>query len=393
MTRQCAEGRREFLLQTAGFNERDRGFAIYTDITERKQREQKLHALHSVADDLTTSKSVKDVCERTITASEEILSFDLSVVSINDGNRIIPTAVSKNVDPDGLTIMSVSEGIVGKTFREQESYRFDDVSDVPESNPQGPYASVISIPIGEHGTFQAVSERPDAFSERDLELAELLVSHAESALDRITHEQQVKQQSDQLEHLTSVVSHDLRNPLNVARGRLEILRDDCNSPEIDDIDKAHQRMEELIDNILSLRDSTTTDRREVLSVENLAQRSWETVETPNATLVIESDYTITGDPSRLQQLLENLFRNTIDHSEGAVTVTVGGIDDGFYVEDTGPGIPNSERDEVFTAGYSTHTSNTGLGLAIVQNIAQTHGLAVTVTQAESGVARFEFAKS
>ena len=62
----------------------------------------------------------------------------------------------------------------------------------------------------------------------------------------------------------------------------------------------------------------------------------------------------------------------------------------MYVEDTGSGIPEDERDEIFTAGYSTSTKNTGLGLAIVHNIAQTHGLAVSVTDSSSGGARFEF---
>jgi len=49
----------------------------------------------------------------------------------------------------------------------------------------------------------------------------------------------------------------------------------------------------------------------------------------NGLVTIEADY------NRLCQLLENLFRNAIDHGGEAVTVRVGNMDDGFYIEDTG----------------------------------------------------------
>lgn len=390
VTRKCVDGNRDFLLQTAGFDKNNRGFAIYTDITSRKQREHKRQALHRVADDLATSTSVKDVCERTVAASEEILAFDMSVISIQDDDRLIPTAASENVNPDHITTMSTSEGVLGKTLREQEPYRFEDASTHPEANPQGPYQSAISIPIGTHGVFQAVSRDPATFDEQDLELAELLISHSKSALDRITHEQQVRQQTDQIEQLVSVVSHDIRSPLSVAQGHLEMLRDEYESPHIDDIEQAHQRITELVDTVLTLRESTNNELNEAVSLERLAKRSWETVETPEAKLVTDGDDVLTGDPSRLQQLFENLYRNTIDHSSGQVTVTVGELADGFYVEDTGPGIPENEREKIFTPGYSTDADNTGLGLAIVQNVAQTHGFEVVVTQANSGGVRFEF---
>jgi signal transduction histidine kinase len=74
-------------------------------------------------------------------------------------------------------------------------------------------------------------------------------------------------------------------------------------------------------------------------------------------------------------------------------VTVGELADGFYVEDTGSGISENEREKIFTPGYSTDTDNTGLGLAIVQNVAQTYGFKLVVTQAESGEVRFEFKNS
>jgi nitrogen fixation/metabolism regulation signal transduction histidine kinase len=73
-----------------------------------------------------------------------------------------------------------------------------------------------------------------------------------------------------------------------------------------------------------------------------------------------------------------------------VTVRVGGLDDGFYVEDDGPGIPDADRDSVFEAGYSTAEESSGFGLTIVQQIAAAHGWTVRATDAAGGGARFEF---
>ena len=68
------------------------------------------------------------------------------------------------------------------------------------------------------------------------------------------------------------------------------------------------------------------------------------------------------------------------------------MNEGFYVADTGPGIPPSDREDVFEAGYSTSEDGTGFGLRIVGQIADAHGWEITVTESENGEggARFEF---
>ncbi|MFC7172817.1 sensor histidine kinase [Haloplanus litoreus] len=76
--------------------------------------------------------------------------------------------------------------------------------------------------------------------------------------------------------------------------------------------------------------------------------------------------------------------------DAQLTVTVGRTDDGFYVADDGPGIPESERDRVFETGYSTDPDGTGFGLNIVRSIAEAHGWEVVVTESADGGARFEF---
>jgi len=78
-----------------------------------------------------------------------------------------------------------------------------------------------------------------------------------------------------------------------------------------------------------------------------------------------------------------------DREYAAVTVRVGTLEDGFYVVDDGPGIPEAERDDVFEQGYTTGHDGTGLGLAIVDRIIEAHGWSVGVTDGDAGGARFE----
>ncbi|MFB6074782.1 MAG: ATP-binding protein [Haloarculaceae archaeon] len=209
--------------------------------------------------------------------------------------------------------------------------------------------------------------------------------------ERKEYEERLKRQNERLDEFASVVSHDLRNPLNVASGRLALAREECDSDALDAVARAHDRMAALIEDLLTLaREGETITDPESVALATTVEASWRDVETADATLVVEAARTIQADRRRLRQLLENLLRNAIEHGGPDVTVTVGDLDDGFYVADDGPGIPESDREAVFAAGHSTTEDGTGFGLNIVREIADAHGWAVAVTESDDGGARFEF---
>jgi signal transduction histidine kinase len=193
-----------------------------------------------------------------------------------------------------------------------------------------------------------------------------------------------------LDEFASLVSHDLRNPLNVAEARLELARQDCSSDHLDVVVRAHDRMRTLIEDMLLLaRDGARVTDVEPVALGGIVRECSETVDTAEATLVAETERTVQADATRLQQLLENPIRNAIEYGGMGVTVTVGDLDGGFYVADDGPGVPEAERESVFSTGYSMSDDGHGLGLAIVQAIAEAHGWHVTLTESEDGGARFE----
>ncbi|MGB9965713.1 PAS domain S-box protein [Halobacterium hubeiense] len=208
--------------------------------------------------------------------------------------------------------------------------------------------------------------------------------------DQKRRERELVQQNERLDRFTSVVSHDLRNPLQVAKGRLGLLRDDCESPHIDDIDHALERMDSMIADLLTLAQTGEEAMTiETIELSDLAKTCWETLSGTDATLNIDTERTVEADRDQLQQLLTNLLRNAVEHGGPAVTVTIGDTADGFYVADDGVGLPDSAGEQVFDAGYTTADSGTGFGLSIVEEVASRHDWTVTASNGARGGARFE----
>jgi PAS domain S-box-containing protein len=219
-----------------------------------------------------------------------------------------------------------------------------------------------------------------------------LVGVTRQITERKRYEQRLERQNERLEEFVSIVSHDLRNPLNVASGQLELAREECESERLDRVERAHDRMETLIGDLLQLaREGEEAQDLEPVRLEALVDRCVETVDTGDASVVVESDLQFRADAGRLHQLLENLVANAVEHGGDDVTVTVGRLLDepGFYVADDGPGIPEKDRERVFDAGHSTSDTGTGFGLSIVEEIAEAHGWEVRVTDGAQGGARFE----
>ncbi|MFB6178385.1 MAG: histidine kinase N-terminal 7TM domain-containing protein, partial [Halorientalis sp.] len=216
---------------------------------------------------------------------------------------------------------------------------------------------------------------------------------------------QLERQNERLEDFASIVSHDLRNPINVVSGRIELARRNPDDEHFEEMEDSLERMETIIDDMLAIaKQGQTVETPEQVDLTAVCEDAWSNVETRAASLTVDTDRSIAGDRNRLLQVFENLYRNAVEHgsssdrtqSEDAIDhwhegvhIRVGEIEDGFFVEDDGPGIPEDERDDVLEKGYTTAADGTGLGLSIVQTAVEAHGWDVTVTESSSGGARFE----
>jgi PAS domain S-box-containing protein len=361
------------------------------DVSERTRRRTVLEALHRIATTVQTADSIDDVCSRTVDAAADVLEFDMCSLLLREDEWLVPRATSAGAPADGSRPMRLDQGVAGKTFQTGESYRIDEVESDDDTDPaKDSYRSGFSVPIGTHGVFQAASSEPEAFDAQDVEFAEMLVSYTAGTIDRIEREAALERQNERLEEFASIVSHDLRNPLNVATGRLALAREQGEDSHLADVERAHTRMAAMIDDLLALaREGRSAIETEPVDVAELVTDCWRHVETKEARLDVETARVIEADPDRFRRLFENLVSNAVEHAGPGVTVTVGDLEDGLFVEDDGPGIPADEREVVFETGYSAPRTGTGFGLGIVEQICDAHDWNVLVTAGDDGGARFE----
>jgi len=302
---------------------------------------------------------------------------------IRDFNRSAATLFPALVDSTGEPLADVVADLAVAATTE-EVYEYDD---------------------GEETRYFRPATNP--FSANDVRLGTLLVLNDVTEEER--YRQQLEDKNDRLEQFTGMVSHDLRNPLNVAQGNSEVIYELIDAARTDEgyepltdetldtlgnstetLSRTLNRMERLIDDLLVLaQQGQEIDSREVVSLAAVAENCWEMVDQQKAAVVVDNDCTFTADPDRLQQLFENLYRNSIEHGGDGVTIRVGALDGGFFIEDTGPGIPEEKHDEVFDSGFTTNRDGTGFGLSIVEEIVEAHGWTVSLGESEEGGARFE----
>jgi PAS domain S-box-containing protein len=214
--------------------------------------------------------------------------------------------------------------------------------------------------------------------------------------DRKETEKELRRHNEQLEEFAGIVSHDLRNPLRVIEGRVELAQENCEREHLDAIESAADRMSRIIEDLLWLaREGRNIGALDSVVVQDAMADAWELVadDAGEATLQYADEAfattTIKADIDRLAQLLENLLRNAIQHGGEDVTVTVGPLNEGFYIEDDGPGIPEDNLEKIFSAGYSTRENGVGFGLSIVKQVADAHNWEVNATERTDGGARFE----
>jgi PAS domain S-box-containing protein len=209
--------------------------------------------------------------------------------------------------------------------------------------------------------------------------------------ERKERQRALRRQNERLESIAGAMSHDLRNPLNVAQGHLDLHED--SEDDLAPVGGALDRMEGIVEDVLTMaREGGSVEETEQVTLDHLARDAWEAVPTEAATLRAKGSVRLGANPSRLQRLLENLFRNAVEHVGEDVTVEVAGLEAGrgFYVADDGPGVPVDRRETVFEPGHTTAVDGTGFGLAIVEQIATAHGWDPALSEASAGGARFEF---
>jgi len=397
LERITVDGPREFLVHAIPTVRREGAFvyAVYADIGEQKRIERTLHALHEATRRMFLAEDPNGVAEVATSAAVDIIGFPTSGVRLYDPSTetLQPTSISREARAaiGDRPPFGPGDGLVWDAFERDEPAVVDDLDAMETAVGYGALRSLVVVPLDGHGVLLLGSREPSFFDERDVQLARVLGANVAVALDRAEQVERLRQRDaalkrevERLESFTGVVSHDLRNPLSVASGRLAIAMNHVDDPDataqLEKVADAHDRMAVLIDDLLTLaREGRTVDAPERVRLDEVASDAWATVPTHEASLRIdEADAVIRADPERVRTLLENLFRNAVEHAGEDVTVTVSAREGGFVVADDGPGF-EIDPARALEHGVSSGTGGSGFGLAIVHEIATAHGWKLTVS--------------
>jgi PAS domain S-box-containing protein len=256
-------------------------------------------------------------------------------------------------------------------------------ADAPGSAPSGGGYVVVAIDVTEREELAAERER-------------LYSVQREVTQSLIEQNNRLRELTQMKDDVVATVSHELRTPITSIRGFIELLLDGV--PELSEdqirmlrtIDRNSAQLQRVAEDLLAdpggghgLRVAFSE-----LDLRQLAEESVHACQTSATTAGVKVSLKpgpfvpVFGDPTRLHQLLGNLLSNAIKFSPrgGRVQVVVDVLEDfaRILVQDEGPGIPESDRSQLFERFYRLAAAmemgvpGTGLGLAIAKSVAEAH---------------------
>ena len=190
--------------------------------------------------------------------------------------------------------------------------------------------------------------------------------------------------------MTSRLSHDLRNPLTVIKGNLDLMMNSLESEPGEKAVKFRKRIDNAVDSMINIIDDvlqfskTPILQKETSSINELLESAVSNIEVPDKIKITlpESDFLVSCDQSKIKAVFSNLITNSIQSIEGEGKITISIKEESnylnIYIEDSGSGIAEENINEIFEPLFTTKVTGTGLGLGICKNIIDEHGGKISV---------------
>jgi signal transduction histidine kinase len=242
----------------------------------------------------------------------------------------------------------------------------------------------------------------ERWSDEDARLLATTFNTMTDSIQRFQREASQRERLSSLGRLSTVVAHEIRNPLMIIKTALRTLRRDQVPPErvktaVRDIDEEIERLNRIVTEVLDFArpikfDLAAADLNAVAS--DAVRAAAADAAKPAVHLSLDpSIHEVTTDAQRLRQVLVNVLGNAIQAVEGNGNVPQAGAPirletrrlDAEHVaitiRDRGPGIPPDVLPRVFDPFFTTRRTGTGIGLAISRNIVEGLGGRISVASA------------
>ncbi|WP_277541260.1 sensor histidine kinase [Haloarcula laminariae] len=364
---------------------------VVTETTDRRHHEATLGRLHEATRQMLLAETAERVAEVASRAAVEILGFPINAVHYYDeeAGALVPVTQSPACSDLLGEPPELDRGLAWESYQSGEVGVYQDVRAEDAVFDTGtPFRSELLVPLGEHGVFIVAARGVDQFTDTDVALAKLLGANMTVALDQVTSERQLAQQRDNLELLTRMMSHDIRNDLQVVGAVAEMLRDHADGAQQEYVEKIRRNTAAAVELTTSAQElveamlRTETDPSPVGLRETLGAQVDRVAETQTtATVTVDGeipDVTVLAD-EMLESVFRNVLKNAVQHNhEADPTVTVSAETDASTVRvrvaDNGPGVPDEQKECIFGRGERGMSSEgTGIGLYLVQTLVDQYG--------------------
>lgn len=220
----------------------------------------------------------------------------------------------------------------------------------------------------------------------------------ERVLARSVRLQEEKDRQERLAligQMTATLSHEIRNALGSVKGYTQWVDEkvDASDPRKQGLAlalKGADRIETLVRELLlyARPDACRIEPVDLAPLVESLVREAASGWTGTAVTDVGDAGRVLADPEKLRRVLGNGIRNAVQAMAGEGTLTISARPEGrrvrIRIEDSGPGIPESERDRLFTPFHTTKTDGTGLGLAYSRNAIEEMGGRIALRNREDG---------
>jgi signal transduction histidine kinase len=227
-----------------------------------------------------------------------------------------------------------------------------------------------------------------------------------ASIARFQRESALRERLSALGRLSTVIAHEVRNPLMIIKGSLRGLRRDGVADEVReaaaDIDHEVARLDRIVGDVLDFARPLRLERAPVdvhSLVRDAAGATQGGADGAALRFALEPPApTVVTDRERLRGVLVNLITNAREslvasaRSNGQIEIGARGLDRGgvvLWVADRGPGIPSADLPHVFEPYFTTKRTGTGLGLAISRKVVEALGGTIRIESRESEGTRVE----
>ncbi|MFB6175599.1 MAG: GAF domain-containing protein [Halobaculum sp.] len=385
------------------FDESDRYFGqllatMLRTALDRTERERTLEAVQRTTRSLLTAETVEDACQLLVDQVPEAFGFPyFSVWRFNRAEselRPVATSDATNSVLDEVPSFGLGDSIAWEVYESGEPRIVENIDDEPNSyNADSVLGSELIVPIGEFGVIAAGSMLNRDVTRNEFEVLQTLATGVESAIQIIDQRAEL----DVLDQVPArVLRHNIRNDLNVIRGRAELVTKTGGRECIEHAERILQMSDELLTTATHAKEIRDVidrrDDRRTLDVSNCVEKAVASVRSEHQAAEITLDATTNTEATvhpDFERAVRHAVENAVEHGDGTqrpVTVGVSQADERIRVtvDDKGPGISENELAPIRNGEETELRHGSGVGLWIIDRIIEYSGGVVNYETSEAG---------